>query len=82
MIPIPVMAIPNRISAVISSRCVQIRFSLLMDIKESITERQSKAATILANSSKIELVVAELTCNEVITIKQNPSRLEAVGRMC
>lgn len=76
------MDIPKSISAPNSKRLVQILESLLIEIKDSITETQSKAATILANSSKIEFVVAELMCNDVMTIKQNPSKLEAVGRMC
>ena len=76
------MATPKNISAIDSKRWVHILLSLLIDPKDSMTETQSSTDTMLANSSMIELVVAELMCREVITIRQNPSKLEAVGRMC
>lgn len=76
------MAVPKRISAINSSRCVHFLFSLLMEAKDKITERHNNKATILVNSSKIEFTVAELMCSDVITMRQNPSKLEAVGRIC
>lgn len=76
------MAIPNRISANSSIRLVQSLLSLLIETKDSTTERHKSKATMLVNSSKIEFTVALLMCNEVITIRQNPSKLDAVGRMC
>ena len=76
------MAIPNRISANSSSRFVHSIVSLLIETKDSTTERHKSKATMLVNSSKIEFTVALLMCNEVITIRQNPSKLDAVGRMC
>ncbi len=82
IIKIPSTEIPKIISAVNSNRCVQLLLSVLIEMKESITERQSKAATTLANSSIIELVVAELMCKDVITMRQNPSKFAAVGRIC
>jgi len=79
---IPKIAIPNKISAILSQRLVQMKLVVLIDAKENITEMQSKTATILAISSIMEFEVAELKCNEVMTIKQKPSKLAAVGRMC
>lgn len=76
------MAIPNRISANSSIRFVHNLLSLLIETKDSTTERHKSKATTLVNSSKIEFTVALLMCNEVITIRQNPSKLDAVGRMC
>ena len=53
-----------------------------MEAKDRITEKQSKTATILVNSSRTELFVEELMCNEVITIRQKPKRFDAVGKIC
>lgn len=79
---IPIMDAPKRISARFSQRCVQIKLLLFIDAKERITEMHSKTETMLATSSIMELEVAELRCKDVITIKQNPSKLAAVGRIC
>ncbi|SFB69584.1 hypothetical protein SAMN05421876_101152 [Kaistella jeonii] len=80
--PIPTMAISNKISAANSNLRVHILFSLLIEAKERITEKQSRTATILVNSSKTELLVEELMCKEVITIRQKPNRFDAVGKIC
>lgn len=79
---IPIIDAPKRISARFSQRCVQIKLLLFIDAKERITEMHSKTETMLATTSIIELEVAELRCKDVITIKQNPSKLAAVGRIC
>ena len=47
-----------------------------------MTEMQSKTATMLATSSTIEFEVAELKCKDVMTMRQNPNKLAAVGRIC
>ena len=59
-----------------------MKLVVLMEAKENMTEMQSKTATILAISSIMEFEVAEFKCKEVMTIKQKPSKLAAVGRMC
>ncbi len=59
-----------------------MKLVVLIDAKENITEMQSKTATILAISSIMEFEVAEFKCMEVMTIKQKPSKLAEVGRMC
>ena len=76
------MAIAKRISAIFSHLLVQMKLLVFIEAKDIITEIQSNTATMLATSSMIELEVAELKCREVMTMRQNPSKLAAVGRMC
>ena len=78
----PVNAMKNKVSAVFSSRVSFLMSSVLIEAKDKPQETARIKATKEENSSIRLLCDCFETWSDVMTIKQNPSRLAAVFRIC
>ncbi|MCU7550704.1 hypothetical protein OCK74_16420 [Chitinophagaceae bacterium LB-8] len=79
---IPIRETMNRYSAMLSHKNSIFSFFVLIEMNEKVEERVSSKAIREVNSSMIVFAVLLVKCNDVRTIKQNPSKFAAVPKMC
>ncbi len=79
---IPIRAIINKTSAIVSNRNSFLSFFVRIDMKEKMQESVNNIATTEVNSSIIFVSIVLEICREVITKRQKPNKFADVFNTC
>lgn len=82
IVKIPIKASRNMYSAARSNCCSFFDVLVRIETNDKTEEAIKIKATMEVNSSISEFSVLSVKCSEVIINKQNPSKLDAVPKIC